>query len=436
MEVFSLLQKECRQILKSIVYVIFVGVVVIFYITQLSGEIKNATDKYEAGEYDSQNLLFKPEQGQDNYGYKEVEDPEQVMPKAVEALVGEYQANHYVAYPVGFYKSVRLSERENKRVAEIIEKITGVSPEFIAVMISEHMQANVKEQGDGFFFYDNTQIVEIPIIVDYELFKGYMQEIDKTIGGGSSYKIDKLSQYGRKALSYEEKIEIYNNFIEKDKVTGAYARLFCDYMGIVIALFSIFVPVSYFMQDKKARMEELICVRRIGSAKLIIARYLANCVMILIPFLILALIESVQLISFGKTNNIVVGISAYAKYIGGWLLPAILFTTAVGTLFTVLTDSPIGIIVQFGFSFFQIFKSGDIGGGDYGGDLALRHNSLGNYDKFKEGFNQIVQNRLIYAVGAATLIIFTIWLYELKRGGKINIGNLLRAFKGTGKASL
>ena len=433
---FSLFQKECKQILKSVIYIIFIGVVVMFYITQLGGEIERSISEYEAGEYDSQNLLIKPEQGLESYGYKKIEEPEQVMPKAIEALVREYQENHYIAYPIGFYKNVRLSAGENKRVVEIIEKITGLEVGIIEVMISEHMQANLKEQGNGFSFYDDSQVMEMPILVEYDVFKGYMQEIDKMIGGGSSYAADKLFQYGRAVLTYEERLEIHTDFIEKDRVTGAYARLFCDYMGIVIALFAVFVPVSHFMQDKKARMKELIYARRITSSRLIVTRYLANCMMILMPFLILALIESVQLISFGKVSGIVMDISAYAKYIGGWLLPTILFTTAVGTLLTVLTDSPLGILLQFAFSFFQIFKAGNISGGDYGLDLVLRHNTLGNYDKFQEGFEQIVQNRLIYIVSAIIIIIFTIWICELKRKGKLNIGDLFRTYKSTGKISL
>lgn len=39
-------------------------------------------------------------------------------------------------------------------------------------------------------------------------------------------------------MNYEEALEEYNQTINKDKVTGGFARLFCDYMGLELGLIS------------------------------------------------------------------------------------------------------------------------------------------------------------------------------------------------------
>ena len=43
---------------------------------------------------------------------------------------------------------------------------------------------------------------------------------------------------------YEEALKQFESAKNQDNVTGGYARLFCDYMGIVLALFSVFIQLS------------------------------------------------------------------------------------------------------------------------------------------------------------------------------------------------
>ena len=42
------------------------------------------------------------------------------------ALLSEYESNRYAAYPLGYYKAITLSYDEQKRVLEILCKITGL----------------------------------------------------------------------------------------------------------------------------------------------------------------------------------------------------------------------------------------------------------------------------------------------------------------------
>ena len=89
--------KECKKVIFSLSFVIYCIVVLAFYFSQFQS--------------DSRTPLEKPVPGRDNYGMIEKEIPEILMPAAIDSLVGEYLSDSFTAYPYGFYKSVRLKER-------------------------------------------------------------------------------------------------------------------------------------------------------------------------------------------------------------------------------------------------------------------------------------------------------------------------------------
>ncbi|ASA23841.1 ABC transporter permease [Paenibacillus donghaensis] len=398
----SLFFKECRQISRSIIYLVFIGVVVLFYFSQLGNSVgADIREAQSSAEYNSINPLMKPPPDAKSYGSKAAEIPEQVMPGAIASLVFEHLQNGYTAYPIAFYKNVKLNAKEQAQVADIITEITGTTPEVI-------MDINAEEKA-------------IPLVVSYETFRTKMAEVDDLIGGGSKYALDGLKEFGNAPITYEEKLADYQNFIEEDRITGAYARLFSDYMGITLALFSIFVPVSFLMRDRRARMNELIYSRRFGSSRLILCRYWAMILMLLLPIVLLSLIPLVQLIGYGMRNNVSVNLWAFLTYIAAWLLPTVMVTTAVGFLLTTLTDTPIAIAVQFLWGFLDISANKNLLGGDYGAELSIRHNTLDNLQAMKDGFTALTLNRSLYALFSLLLIMATILIYELKRRGKLDI---------------
>ncbi len=65
--------------------------------------------------------------------------------------------------------------------------------------------------------------------VTYEHFKKLMQVMEDIIGEKSSqYSHEMMITYfGISEMNYEEALEEYNQTINKDKVTGGFARLFC-----------------------------------------------------------------------------------------------------------------------------------------------------------------------------------------------------------------
>lgn len=49
-----------------------------------------------------------------------------------------------------------------------------------------------------------------------------------------------LTYFGMSEMNYEEALKEYNQTINQDKVTGGFARLFCDYMGLALGLYPVF----------------------------------------------------------------------------------------------------------------------------------------------------------------------------------------------------
>ncbi|MDE6087389.1 MAG: hypothetical protein K2G25_03290, partial [Oscillospiraceae bacterium] len=105
--------KECKKILFSLTFVIYLVAVVGFYITQFRP--------------DGREPIPQPMPGLEDYGTIAKEVPEILMPAAADGLLTEYLRGYYTAYPIGFIKKVKLSEKKSTRIAEIITEITGIS---------------------------------------------------------------------------------------------------------------------------------------------------------------------------------------------------------------------------------------------------------------------------------------------------------------------
>ena len=412
--------KECKAISKSIIYFAFLAVVVLFYVTQLGNYAGNDIRQYSThestpGESLSGNPLIAPVPGQDSYGFRNEEVPEQVMPNAITKLVWEYaERPGFTSYKTGFYRSIKLSDSQRAEIGTLLMQMTGLTVNELHNRYLEKVMADNAALNET-NFYD-----VIPVIVGYDEFKVNMEKIDKMIGGSLYFGASTLKLYGHVEITYEEKLAEYNSFLTIDKITGAYARLFCDYMGIVISLFSIFVPVSFLLRDKRAKMNELIYSRGKSSTSVVLTRYISFVCMAILPILLLSFIPTIQLSLFAIQHGISADYFAFVKYIATWLLPTALTATAVAFVFTTLTDTPIAILLQIIWSLYGFFTGAEnLEGGHYGMEISIRHNSLGNLQLFQDSINALIFNRLFYTAVSIVLIIITIYLYDLKRRGRL-----------------
>ncbi len=426
----TLFLKECKQMLKCLTYYLIVICMVFFYTTQLG----------ETG------IISEPKPGMGDYGWTKSSDERVIMDETIKVFAREYAFNKYSTYPIGFYKEVTLNKAKQSQMGDILAEVTGwekaelnsyLYKYYKEVMIdgdlmdknsltitSEDLDApnsasfQTIQESDN--YYAEEFLLSAVAEMTYEDFAKTMKRADKILGGGSSYAQDSLSSNAYVPKTYEQAVEEYNDILKQDHLSGAYARLFSDYMGITLAILPIFIAVTRGLRDRRARANEIIYSRSISSVKIIVSRYLAMLIMLLLPVFLLASSLAMESILAGSRIGIAVDYFAFPKYIGGWLLPTIMITVAVGMFLTELTDTAIAILIQGLWWFISLLSNSSLTGG-HGWNLIPRHNALGQYQIFKEKFHILVANRLAYGMGAVLLILITVFVYEMKRKGRLNL---------------
>ena len=245
--------KECKKILCSLTFVLYVVVVFVMYGSQFVPALESP--------------VAVPQVGEDYYGTTETDRSEVVMPAAVESLVSEYLEGSYDAYPVGFYKQVKLKEKDTVKMAAIIEELTGLTKEELDGFEGYEMGGlfgGRDENGNEIMYYKEPVLpgYELSETVSYERFRELMRQVDDIIGGGSKYKEETLlSYFGTVEKTYEEALEDYKELMTGDNLPESYLRLFSDYAGIDLAIIPVFVCVALWQLDKRSRMEALVYIK-------------------------------------------------------------------------------------------------------------------------------------------------------------------------------
>jgi len=380
-----LLWKEIKKTVLSITFAVFIIFLLAFAISQ---EVLNFSNE----------IITVPQQGED-YGTQQKEEPELIMPAAFSSLYKEFTANEYIAYPIGFYKNVKLNDTDQEKMAEIISTLSGVPVDDLL------NKSNIK--------------VNLSADISYKIFKECMKQADNLIGGGSNYSENSLLNFSCVKITYEEAVESYNLIASTDKFTGAYARLFCDYIGIILSILPVFIAVAVCLKDRRAKMNDLIYARKISSFKLILSRYFAIIIAVMLPTVILAYISNSTI--WGQYSGMNLDYFAPLKYAIGWLMPSAMIAVAIGIFFTELTETPIAIAIQ-GLWWFIDLNAGvsRMGGVHTLFELTPRHNVLGNTQIFLDEFNTLVANRLVMSGAALLFVIATVIIYEQKRRGRFS----------------
>ena len=381
--------KECKKIACNIIYYVFIALLLISWYQNFSKVTKDEIDWANGGPSPlftmDRPLLAEPTPEDSAYGSKTAEDPEKIMRGATDALLTEYKENIYAAYPFGNYKAISLSQEQQARVLKILCEITGLNPEQLDNLPEGYFPTvngttihfgtgNMEQTDNGFsitvggdkgetqsggeFSFsmgsgsdneDNPDITKVfTPQVTYEQFKTLMSEMESMIGEKNCRYSMKMmiTYYGLTDMTYDEAITDYQQTIENDKVTGGFARLFCDYMGQVLGLYPIFLIVVIWLKDKYSNMDELIYDRKVSTAKVLVIRYMASITMLLLPVILISFQSLIPLVKYGVDKGLSVNCFAFIQYILWWLLPTVMATTAIGTIFTLLTDTPVAILLQ------------------------------------------------------------------------------------------
>lgn len=451
--------RELKKVSFSISYILFVIIAVFALYSQ------------DALNF-SESKISEPEIG-GNYGTKNEEVPEIIMPAALESLYAEFQENNYKTYPIGFIKNVKLSDHEQMQVAEILADITGTdadkiystqedsynSGNDISFEVSEstdfqpddngNFTISKDENSDVTISDENTNVtiskdknadenhiqeesIHLAVREDlsYSEFKDLMQEADDILGGGSDYAAENLIGFGTVSLTYEEATAAYGLAKSHDKITGGYARLFSDYaVAMVFSIFPVFLAVIMGMKDKYAKISELIYTRKISGMKIVFVRYLAILTAVMLPAIILSYISNMTV--WNIYSGIKLDYLTPLKYDFGWIMPSAMISIAVGTCLTELTSTPIAVAIQ-GLWWFIDLNMGMISVSKSYSlfRLAPRHNAGANSyfrtQDFIDNFSNLLANRLFFAGLSILLVVLTAIIFEVKRKGRLNGSNKIK----------
>lgn len=399
----TLFFKECKEILKSITYYIFLACIVIFFITQM-------------GSFQG---ISKPMPNQESYGFKYSDDENIIMQATIDRLAHEFSENSYTTYPLGFYKEVKLNDDEITEVYKLLEDITGIDENQLIKKFEDYTSTQHIPQ---------VEFIKAKENLTFEEFSKYIGEVDDILGGGSYFfNPGNLQINTWIERTYDDANKDYESIMNNDKVSRAHARLFSDYMGIVLAILPIFLAVTRVLKDKRSKCEQVIFSKQCSSTTIVLSRYLAIVAMIILPLILISITPTLQSIYLADSNGIRADYFAFIKVIFGWLMPTVLVTVSVGFFLTELTNGPIAILVQGIWWFVSMSLGASKLVGYVGMNLIPRFNSFGSYDIYKSVFNELVINRAFYSIVGLFIIVITIFIYDKKRKGKLNLnGKILK----------
>lgn len=437
--------KECRKIATSIVYYFFIVLLIVNWYQNFAGVTQEEIEWAKGGSAPSfifdRPLLKEPSPEDEFFGSKTVENPEKIMQGATDSLLMEYENNLYATYPFGYYKAVSLDAEKQARILEILCEITGLTEEqlenlpddyfpavngtiihFGAITADESSEGFSIPMGDDTGTDDESDFTKKFISqVSYEQFLVLMTEVESLIGeAGSRYSKEMMITYfGITDMTYEEALSDYQQTIDNDEVTGGFARLFCDYIGQVLGLYPVFLIVVIWLKDRYSKMNELIDYRQVSSVKLVLSRYFASVTMILLPVVLLSFQSLLPLMGYAEEQGLAVDYFAFIKYIMWWLVPTVIIVTALGTCVTLLTDTPVAILLQFAWWFIDRGITG-LSGDTHLFTLMVRHNTLRGFEIIQQDISAIWANRLCLVCLSGVLLLLSIWLIVQKRKGRIN----------------
>lgn len=406
--------KECKKVICSMTFILYVVTVIAMYVTQYCNDEREAITAPRPGE---------------NYGMTVREEPGLIMPVAVESLLGDYFSGRYVAYPILFYKEVRLKEDKRLEMRAILEELTGLSGEqidgFDGYREAGYFCQGLDEQGNPIMQFREMELPEysLPANLSYQRFCELMGQADDLIGGGSSYAPDTLvSYFGKTPMTYEEARAEYEALMKPGELGRAYLRLHCDYMGIDLAVMPVFVAAALWHLDRKAQMQSLVYSRKSSTIRIVGTRYLALVCCMAVPVLLTLLYTMYSTGRLYPQTRIAWGSGLQMALL--WLLPDVLAVSALGALLTELFSPLLAIFFQCVWWFVSL-QTAELTGDVRRFGLQVRHNSLGKTAIWQSQESLFLYNRLSMAVLALLCLGAAAWVYARKRRGGMAWGNSL-----------
>lgn len=412
----ALYVKDVKKVFKSLVFWMFSVCSLVFIISQfgLSFTVSGS-------------LLTKPEKED----YEELDMDyyrNDIIKDAIGKLGYEYTKGYYITYPLGLYKEKLICDSDSLKIEGILKELTGADKDIITDWYKNNKEAvyiTKLQVGGQYYNVKKYAPPSVNTLLSWDIFLEKMDMICEILGNGSYYEKRKLEERIKDVDTYEEVLANYNGLMIRDKITGAYARLMSDYLGILLAFFPVVIGVYFVHEDKKDRITEVIYTRKASSWVIIFTRYLAGLTAIMITILVIMGIHCTIVAAIYSLKGYQVDYFAFIKYSFGWLMPTAMTSLAVGFFMSELVNGILAIVVQFLWLWGSVMLSATSLVAYAGINIVPRFNAFGEYTKFNLFFNELLINRLVYVIVSILVVIMTVFVYSLKRRGIIHAGNKL-----------
>ena len=452
---------ECKKIAKSILYWVLVLALLAVSLYQYDPSVESELRRTN----DPASVFYTAADG--NYAEERNTVPDTAMEHAMmigatKLLMYNYRDNCYQYYPFGYVKEKTMSAKEQAVILQYLMELTGLNEQELAgtkdgagdtddtnigdvpitggAFVLEPGKGSTNENGQFVIRPDEWQYVpsdgassETPsqssgsfeIQVSFERFKEIMEEVNHMIGRNSyfSWTMLKLYYFGNDMEEAPITERQHREFYEGDRVTGAFARYYCDSISLRVLFLPAFVIVDLMIRDKRRKMQGLTYPRTISSAKLICTRYAAAVCMTMLPILILPVKSLVVLMRYCGSIGVQADALAFIKYIFAWILPTVLLIMAISLAVTALLENYTAILLA-GLIWLVGNPTVDkLNGGNYGlFDLIIRHNTLKGYGRMMENIQMLALNRITISVIALALVGLAVFVYSKKRKGGLTFG--------------
>lgn len=450
---------ECKKIAKSVLYWVLVLALLAVSLYQYDPSVESELHRTN----DPASVFYTAPDG--DYAEERNSVPDEAMEHtmmigATKLLMYNYRDNCYQYYPFGYVKEKTMSDKEQAVILQYLMELTGLREQELAgtkdgagdtnigdvpisgggAFVLEPGKGSTNENGQFVIRPDEWQYVpgdgtssETPsqssgsfeIQVSFERFKEIMEEVSRMIGRNSyfSWTMLKLYYFGNDMEEAPITERQHREFYEGDRVTGAFARYYCDSISISVLFLPAFVIVDLMLRDKRRKMQGLTYPRTISSAKLICTRYAAAVCMTMLPILILPVKSLVVLMRYCGSIGVQADALAFVKYTLVWILPTVLLIMAISLVVTALLENYTAILLA-GLIWLVGKPTVDkLEGGNYGlFDLIIRHNTLKGHGRMMENIQMLALNRITISVIALALVGLAVLVYSKKRKGGLTFG--------------
>ncbi len=409
----TLFGKECKMMLKSVSYYIFVIVFVWFISSQMDGSLSE---------------MERPKPDQSFYGTTYVQDKQLLMERKLAELTLDIYYGNFSTYPLGFFRNVKINDAEKQQLQKIVEECSG--KRFDDVLygdLADYFTPTESEDMEEVVARTSGCQVKVKESLTYEAFCEKMNQVCDIVGAGSAYEPKKMERGVSVPMSYEQAVEEYQAMTEKDRVTGAFGRLFCDYASVMLAILPVFPAMACVLKEKRNKCSEVIYARQASSIAVVFSRYLACVVMMFLPVLISAIVMQQPYLFHARTLGLSADLFGFVKYVILWLLPEIMAVTAAAFFLGQLTNGIFGIFIQAVWAYGDLMSAATLVG-SFGMRLVARWNTVGQTVYFEQLKGQFLMNRGFYAVLSLLFVLSAALLYGKRRGnGGLLYGKVRKA---------